>query len=48
MKTYKIIIQCGMATKSFTLTSTDSEKAYKQAESIINSRFIITDIIESL
>ena len=45
MKTYKIIIQCGIATKSFTLTSTDSDKAYKQAESIVNPRFVITDIL---
>lgn len=48
MKTYTIHIQCGLACKSFTLTSTDSEKAYKQAESIVNPRFVITDIIESL
>ena len=48
MKTYKIIIQCGMTTKSFTLTSTDSDKAYKQAESIVNPKYVITDIIESL
>jgi hypothetical protein len=47
MKTYKIIIQCGMAIKSFTLTSTDSEKAYKQAESMVNPKFVITDIIEA-
>ena len=45
MKTYKIIIQCGIATKSFTLTSTDSDKAYKQAESIVNSKYVITDIL---
>lgn len=45
MKTYKIIIQCGMATKSFTLTSTDSEKAYRQAESIVNPKYVITDIL---
>lgn len=42
---YKIIIQYGMATKSFTLISTDSEKAYKQAESIVNPRWVITDIL---
>jgi hypothetical protein len=48
MKTYKIIIQCGIVTKTFTLTSTDSEKAYSQAESIVNPKYIITDIIESL
>lgn len=45
MKTYKIIIQCGIATKSFTLTSTDSDKAYKQAESIVNPKYVITDIL---
>jgi hypothetical protein len=45
MKTYKIIIQCGMAIKTFTLTSTDSEKAYKQAEAMVNPKFIITDIL---
>lgn len=44
MKNYKIIIQCGMTTKSFILTSTSSEKAYKQAEAIVDPRFIITDI----
>jgi len=45
MKAYKIIIQCGIATKSFTLTSTDSEKAYKQAEAIVNPKYVITDIL---
>jgi len=36
-----------MTVKSFTLTSTDSEKAYKQAEAIVNPKFVITDIIDA-
>lgn len=27
------------------LTSTDSDKAYKQAEAIVNPKYVITDIL---
>jgi len=47
MKTYKIIIQCGMAVKSFTLDATDRDKAYSITEAIISDRWVITDIINT-
>lgn len=47
MKTYKIIIQCGMAVKSFILQSDNRSKAYSITEAIIDDRWVITDIIKT-
>jgi len=47
MKTYKIIIQCGMAVKSFILQSDNRAKAYAVTEAVIDDRWVITDIIKT-
>ena len=47
MNTYKIIIQCGMAVKSFILDATDRDKAYSITEAVVSDRWVITDIINT-
>jgi len=47
MKTYKITMQSGMCRKSFTLKATDRSKAYDEADSIIDDRWVITDITDT-
>jgi len=47
MNTYKIIIQCGMAVKSFILDADNSSKAYSITEAIVSDRWVITDIINT-